>query len=74
MQEKLLTSELFNGKKESYPTSVPIPFENDRLSQNEAFKKMPKAKYDIFNAKKYLQNAQEKIQVDFIILFIKYSC
>ncbi|KAG8452470.1 hypothetical protein GDO86_004309 [Hymenochirus boettgeri] len=41
LQDKLCASELFNGKKKSYPTSVPKPFQTDYvgIQKNPKFQK-----------------------------------
>ena len=63
MYEKLLTSELFRNKKESYPDSIRIEFKIDRLSNSSLFNSLPQAKKDLFNSKKFLLDQNEKVQV-----------
>ncbi|KAL3836985.1 hypothetical protein ACJMK2_022378 [Sinanodonta woodiana] len=48
MREKLTASELFKGKKKSYPYSVPQPFKGDYLNlcQNPAWKKIYERTHD----------------------------
>lgn len=63
MKEKLLTSQLFKGKKETYPASVAIPFKADRLSENDLFKNFSKQKKDAIASKKFFKDQNEKIMV-----------
>ena len=70
MQEKLLASELFNNKKESYSLSVSVPFSSNRLEENESFKSLAKAKQDFFRDKKYTKDSNEKEIVNILKLFI----
>ena len=60
MQEKLLASELFKNKKDSYPKSVVNPFKSDRLADTETFKSLNKQKLEFITSKKYLQDQNEK--------------
>lgn len=69
MDEKLLTSEIFKNKKDSYPASVPVSFKTDRLTENDIYKSIPKLKQDLFNTKKYLLDQNEKILVIILIYF-----
>lgn len=64
MQEKLLTSELFKDKKDSYPSSVSVQFKNDRLTENSFYKNLPSPKTEIFKTKSFLINQSEKILVN----------
>ena len=46
MNEKLLASEQFNDRKESYLKSISVKFKSDRLSDNT---NIPKTKQDLIN-------------------------
>ena len=72
MQEKWLTSQVFGGdKKESYAQSVGLVFTSDRLGRTQFFNTMPITQMQLFNAKKYLQDANEKILVRKLFSFFK---
>ena len=62
MKEKVLTSELFKDRKESYAQSVRVKFSNNRLDDSNAFKNLPKPKQDMIIEKKFA-TMDEKIQV-----------
>lgn len=65
MKEKVLASDLFKDRKESYAQSVRVKFANSRLADSSVYTNMPKAKQDaIADNKKFMNDAQnEKIQV-----------
>lgn len=68
--EKLLASSLFKDRKESYPTSVGVPFKSERLEDNELFKSLSKQKRDIYASKKFLKDSNEKL---IVILKLTFS-
>lgn len=63
MEEKVLTSDFFKDKKESYPPTVPLEFKTDRLNEKELYKNLAKPKKDILENKKFLQDQNENIMV-----------
>jgi hypothetical protein len=66
MNEKLLTSELFKGRKDSYKDSVKVEFKWDRLTDSEFYKSLPKPKQDLLaqvKTKCIQDPANEKIMV-----------
>ena len=68
MREKLVASELFKDRKDSYANSVSVPFVDDRLSGTEPFKSMAKAKQSIvIQQKKYMNGGDEKLIVSIAI-------
>ena len=72
MQQKLVASELFNNKKESYSLSVPVPFSSNRLEENESFQSIAKAKQDFFKDKRYTKDSNEKEIVNILNNMYKY--
>jgi hypothetical protein len=60
LEDKLLASELFKNKKDSYTVSLPVVFKSDRLSDHDNFKSMPKHKQDLIKNKSFIQDANEK--------------
>ncbi|CAF0868028.1 unnamed protein product [Brachionus calyciflorus] len=61
MQEKLMMSEMFKDKKESYSTSVAIKFQNDRLQENQKYKSLASQKVEYLKNKSYLLDQSENI-------------
>uniref|UniRef100_A0A8C1K8A1 Myosin IHa n=1 Tax=Cyprinus carpio TaxID=7962 RepID=A0A8C1K8A1_CYPCA len=46
LQQKVVTSGIFKGKKDSYPSSIAVPFVDTRISQYSLQKHVPVVKYD----------------------------
>ena len=63
MFEKVVASEFFKEKKLSYPASIPKPFLEDRLSDNEEFKKLPKQKQDMINQKRFSSTEKHMVSI-----------
>lgn len=63
MQEKLLTSELFKDKKDSYQDSVKITFKADRLQEHNSYKILPNQKIEYLKNNSFLVEKSETIKV-----------
>ncbi len=50
---------MFKDKKDSYPTSVCVPFQIDRCSDNLVYKTLSKHKKDVINGRKLIPNEVE---------------
>jgi hypothetical protein len=61
LNEKLLASEWFKDKKDSYKASVSVPFKTDRLTENALFKNMPKQ--DFIKNKNFLKDKNQDVLV-----------
>ena len=61
MSEKILASELFKEKKQSYEASVPIQFESNRIHDLPVFQ--DSSKKALFDKKKFIENTMEETEI-----------
>lgn len=73
MQEKLLTSELFKDKKDSYQASVKLTFKTDRLQEHSSYKALPNQKTQYLRDNLFFVEKSETIQVIKKIIFVILS-
>ena len=69
----MLASEWFKDRKDSYKSSISVPFQIDRLTENALFKNMPKQDY--IKNKSYLEDKNQDVLVNIQIcssLFILF--
>ncbi|RMZ97229.1 unconventional myosin-Ic isoform X2 [Brachionus plicatilis] len=62
MREKLLTSNLFKDKKESYLASVGVPFKIDRLEDHSSYKVLPSQKIDFLKSNSFFVDKSENVK------------
>lgn len=75
MKEKVLASNLFKDKKESYAQSVNVKFKDNRLIDSEIYKNLLKPKQDFVNGKTFMQDQQnEKIIVSIYSRYLYIHC
>jgi myosin I len=73
LQDKVLASELFKGKKETYPESVKVPFKSDiKLADNDYFKTLNDEHKKYFIDKKFMNDStkEKEIVIHLNIVFV----